>query len=70
MNVEDNKLLKDENELLREENELLKSRLKKYTSSNSYKEYQKRNKDKLNAYKRDNYQKKKLKKLQENENEK
>lgn len=58
--------LEQENVLLKQQLQETQERLKKYTFTDSNKKYKERNKEKINAYAKEYYQKKKL--LKENNN--
>lgn len=58
--------LEQENTLLKQQLQETQERLKKYTFPDSTKRYKENNKEKLNAYAKEYYQKKKL--LKENNN--
>lgn len=58
--------LEQENTLLKQQLQETQERLKKYTFTDSNKKYKERNKEKINAYAKEYYQKKKL--LKENNN--
>jgi hypothetical protein len=58
--------LEQENILLKQQLQETQERLKKYTFTDSNKKYKERNKEKINAYAKEYYQKKKL--LKENNN--
>jgi len=59
-------LLEQENELLKQQLQETQERLKKYTFTDSNKKYKERNKDKINEYAKQYYQKKKLLKDENN----
>lgn len=52
--------LEQENTLLKQQLQETQERLKKYTFTESNKKYKERNKEKINAYAKEYYQKKKL----------
>ena len=58
--------LEQENTLLKQQLQETQERLKTYTFTDSNKKYKERNKEKINAYAKEYYQKKKL--LKENNN--